>query len=587
MYIEPDTQVYLLKSCPLDKTYDHTIWFNTVDEQTNYFKSLVKYIAGNPASAMHMTYQRVNKGTIRVGIVADNLFDVNYIMFNNTSFGVSKWFYAFITEINYINNITSEIKYEIDPIQTWFFDYELEQCFVAREHSVTDIAGENLVHENLELGDYKYSYADGFYSLQQDPLEPEETVELVDGFPPLFKDYKIIVASTVDIDIQEVDYDTPYDLAVEYDDDGNLIGVSVATGRTIKLIKYEFYPVSGGMYAGVYSGLKYHVFDPADIGSGDVMKDVNYFLMCLTKDNKYDAIMGIFMIPSIFIKRVNEEYVWGTDINIEKLNNIDGLYYGSGENAIHNKKLFTAPFSGLFVSDNAGNGANYNYEYAENVALPNHLTLNVTGLMNTLPECMIYPVYYNGVFRNFNEKLNLKSFPQCAYNIDGYKAWVANNGITEVGGALSVVTGETLGTLVRGFNPAIGLGSSIAAIGQTLSAFKRASTLPPQAGGQMSGVLGQGTKTNGFTFYNYFVRKEFAKIIDNYFDCYGYQTNRVKVPNRNSRPHWNFVQTVGCKVKGSIPADDMQAICKLYDNGITFWKNPTEIGNYSLDNRPL
>ena len=67
---------------------------------------------------------------------------------------------------------------------------------------------------------------------------------------------------------------------------------------------------------------------------------------------------------------------------------------------------------------------------------------------------------------------------------------------------------------------------------------------------------------------------------------FGYATNRVKVPNRNSRPHWNYVKTIGCVVVGSVPADDMNSICSIYNNGITFWKKGTEVGNYSLDNRP-
>ena len=82
------------------------------------------------------------------------------------------------------------------------------------------------------------------------------------------------------------------------------------------------------------------------------------------------------------------------------------------------------------------------------------------------------------------------------------------------------------------------------------------------------------------------ITREFAVKIDDYFNRYGYQTNNVKVPNRNSRPHWNYVKTVGCSIKGSIPADDKSLICRIYDNGITFWKNGSEVGDYSLDNSP-
>ena len=37
-------------------------------------------------------------------------------------------------------------------------------------------------------------------------------------------------------------------------------------------------------------------------------------------------------------------------------------------------------------------------------------------------------------------------------------------------------------------------------------------------------------------------------------------------------------------IVGSVPTDDMAKIKGCYNNGITFWKNGGEIGNYSLDN---
>lgn len=85
MYIEPGTNIRILKDVPLDTTYDHTIFFTDGTTQENYFMGLQKYNLTN------YTYQRVKKGVSRVGIKADNLYDCNYMMFQNTSFG-SKWF---------------------------------------------------------------------------------------------------------------------------------------------------------------------------------------------------------------------------------------------------------------------------------------------------------------------------------------------------------------------------------------------------------------------------------------------------------------------------------------------------------------
>ena len=134
MYIEPNSNIRILKDVPLDKTFDHTIYFNSASAQATYFMGLQKYNLNN------YTYQRVKRGYARVGIKADNLYDCNYMMFQNTSYG-NKWFYAFITSVEYLNNECSQIEFEIDVMQTWFFDYSLDQCFVEREHTVTDNIG--------------------------------------------------------------------------------------------------------------------------------------------------------------------------------------------------------------------------------------------------------------------------------------------------------------------------------------------------------------------------------------------------------------------------------------------------------------
>ena len=67
---------------------------------------------------------------------------------------------------------------------------------------------------------------------------------------------------------------------------------------------------------------------------------------------------------------------------------------------------------------------------------------------------------------------------------------------------------------------------------------------------------------------------------------YGYKVNSLKGPNINTRPNWNYIKTIGCVATGSVPSDDRKKIKKIFDNGITFWKNGSYIGNYELDNSP-
>ena len=148
MYIQPNTTVRLLTGVPLDNTYAHTLYFANKSSQTSYFESKTK--AGCLLS--NLSYQRYTKGSLRIQKLADDIYDCNYMMFQNTAYG-NKWFYAFINNIEYVSNTVCEITYEIDVIQTWFFDVTLLQSFVEREHSATDVAGDNIVPEPVPLGE--------------------------------------------------------------------------------------------------------------------------------------------------------------------------------------------------------------------------------------------------------------------------------------------------------------------------------------------------------------------------------------------------------------------------------------------------
>lgn len=151
----PNTIVRLLENVPFDSTYSDTILFTSVAEQTNFMQGKAKYSFNN------FTYQRVNSSvaapriaySVRVPRVADDLYNCNYLMFQNSNYG-SKWFYAFIKQVNYINPNNTEIIYEIDHWQTWGLNINILPCIVEREHSLTDEPFENLTPEPLDIPYY-------------------------------------------------------------------------------------------------------------------------------------------------------------------------------------------------------------------------------------------------------------------------------------------------------------------------------------------------------------------------------------------------------------------------------------------------
>ena len=102
--------------------------------------------------------------------------------------------------------------------------------------------------------------------------------------------------------------------------------------------------------------------------------------------------------------------------------------------------------------------------------------------------------------------------------------------------------------------------------------------------GMTAGNTMVGSRELNFRCYDVDVNATDAQIIDEFFDKYGYQTNRLKVPNISGRKQWNYVKTHDCEIVGNIPASIKASIIDIFNSGITFWKHGDNIGNYSLDN---
>ena len=65
---------------------------------------------------------------------------------------------------------------------------------------------------------------------------------------------------------------------------------------------------------------------------------------------------------------------------------------------------------------------------------------------------------------------------------------------------------------------------------------------------------------------------------------YGYPIHEVGVPNLSARPQWNYAKLVNPCITGSIPVNSMKRIKQVFSDGVTFWKNPANVGRYDLPN---
>lgn len=128
--ITPNTDIYILK-CPLSISNKNQITFANLEAQTNYFLSLPK-IQLNDGS-----YQRKDN-SIRFDGHIDEIQEYDYCMYKNENYD-NKWFYAFITNMRYVNDGMTLIEIKTDVFQTWQFSLNWKQSFIEREMlSVTD-----------------------------------------------------------------------------------------------------------------------------------------------------------------------------------------------------------------------------------------------------------------------------------------------------------------------------------------------------------------------------------------------------------------------------------------------------------------
>lgn len=571
--IVPNSEVYILKNVPLEPSFDHTIWFDSPEQQATAFTTYALAFYFNKVS-----YQRYPRPYITLDKTADELLDCNYMMFRNTSYG-TKWFYAFITQIEYISNTTSRIYYTIDPMQTYLFDVNVGECWVEREHAMTDAIGDNLIPESFELGEYVYD---------------------ADYFPNIFlkTNYAICILAT---------WKAVYE-------DNKWIIKDASTGGV------------GGVDSGIYTGLTKNLFNYDPSNPKACVQDANAVIEAATKANKADGIVSITMQPKFFINwSITGDLATGlVPHTVDSIPAFTGTFDGYKPK---NNKLYTAPFCGVYVDNLQGNAANYAYEYFAN----RKPVFNIVGAVNGNLECASIPLNYKGLPTNFQESLIMGGFPQCAWNVDTFKAWIAQNKYAIAAGvatttidtvkqAAMAATGVGMAGEVAGMSAAMtGAGSAqtIQAVGQYANAYqnaqnvsyntqgdilnktinlvaqvKTASTQPNHARGQQSSSVFCAMGYQGFHYMPYRIQGQFAKIVDDFFSMYGYKTNRLKVPNRNGRKAWNYVKTCGCTLTGSAPADVTASLVNIYDNGITFWRcadlsagNPfTRVGDYSLDN---
>lgn len=148
MIIIPDSKLRFFKDIPLTVDDPNTILFNTKEQQINYF-----LVEKESISLDNYKFVRENQ-TLNIDLPYEESYLFNYMMYKNTAY-VDKWFFAFVTKVDYVTNTTTRITFQLDEWQSYLFEKEIQPCFVEREHVADDTIGSHTVPESFELGEFQ------------------------------------------------------------------------------------------------------------------------------------------------------------------------------------------------------------------------------------------------------------------------------------------------------------------------------------------------------------------------------------------------------------------------------------------------
>lgn len=544
MDIMPDSKIIICQDVPLDNTYEHSIHFGyardytSLERQYNYFYSKRKYVF-DP-----VTYTRTGRNTVRVQMIADNMYNCNYMMFQNTNFRTEsvhyvgdKWFYAFITHVEYINNAVSEITYEIDDVQSWLFDYQCNDVFVERMHNPTDAIGDNLIPE---------------------PLVPSA----------------FVTASEQDFPVLDNTGHAGYQRRAIMLINKKPSGLSPSEEQLVN-DKFTLLDYVDGL---PMLHIWYAIFNMDD---GTDRRSMTAIMQLFS--GMEDRIIGIFAMPPMLGTLQSPLSVEST-YNIIANNCYGGTFDGYTPK---NNKMYTYPFNQLQVSNAFGQNKDYRFELFPN-AQQYGVTFNYRAVAVPKPGMVLYPLNYAGDTDGTDDILSIGDYPQGVYTGDSFQMWLHQGFVQSVASVASAGTSLLIPTKKDRVGKNIGmrnvLSESMNMVAQAIIADQQANKLYGNLSAE-SVVYGL-DKGYSFKFKTRRPVRSQAIMLDDFFTRYGYAQNRIMKTDSYVRKHWTYIKCSDITLYGSVPADSLRHLTNIFNDGITWWVNPAEIGNYSLDNSP-
>lgn len=519
-----DSKIILVKNIHIDRQYTNVLDYTEAQMLELCTQNMI-------VQANDYSFIRTSR-TIMTNFKYGDALKANYIAFQNPDYS-NKWFFAWIDDVIFKGNYNTEISYTIDSWSTWFDYWKPKTCLVTREHVNNDTIGLHTVDENINVGR--------------------------------------VVSESFD-EIKLVGDDIDEDVAFYY-----------AINSTYNPITKEDFK-GATRVNGNLQGNWIFLFSPQAVQ----VKYLDNFLSDINSQGKIDSVSEVYVVPSLIVDEIGTKQLhkdstladYYVDLLLESkeailIDKIINKTNTFNDYVPKNNKCFVYPYNYLLVSNNIGNNIIYKYEdFSDDNA--NFIVENAISIGGS---SRLVPKNYKGISANYEESIPLAKYPTCSWASDAFTNWLSSN-------AVNITTNIVSSIASVASQGATGLATVASNTANLIGQFYQANLLPSIQGGSNSGDVNFSVYKNSFSIYHMRARKEYIKIIDDYFTRFGYKLDEVLVPNLNGRRYWNYIE-IGSAEEigyGEVPSRFMDIINNACRRGVTIWHNHANIGNFNLDN---
>ncbi|QDH50338.1 tail protein [Bacillus phage Karezi] len=589
--------VRIFSGIPFTSDYKHTRWFSSQTQQLAYFDtqnvvhtmSEVKFIGSN-ANRGANPYTTVNAPY-------DKIYNANYMMFENTKYE-NRWFYAFITHMEWVSASSTRVYFKIDTLQSWMHQMQFKPSYVIREHTREYNADGTPVINTIDEGlDYGTEY---------------ETVAGKHYQPFKGLQWLVIQASREIHDAEEGDQEI----------------APAFIGAPQPLVTYvmPIDRITSSRFPDVTVSFPVSNVDRTSVQFNQPVEDLLEELY--KNENSVNSVVNIYMtentgMPITSVNLTENAFTVNIgagmtathemigDFDIMRITSLPQFFYvqePDGEYDIYaelekppESKLLMYPYTVVVLDDFRGGRQQLQVEY-----LPNgKITLLARGSLGNGNKTTYSARGYNGnsdyntmensiVNENTNDITIINDYTSAymqgnANSLRNKIDTTAFNGILNTIGSTTNAVGAGASrnplALAQGATDLVQTaGNSVLNIQAIDAKLKDIQNIPPQLS-KMGGntFFSYGNNYTGISMIIKQIKPEYKRKLQDFFKCYGYKVNRVKVPNLDTRTAFNYIQTESANITGRVPNEDLNELRAIFDGGVTLW-HINNVGDYTVAN---